>query len=307
MSSNSDISQFVVSDLSSCPTSSIFLAIEQAGVGIAYWDLQKQIVYFSSSLDALCGCRESKPFLYEDFLAQIHPHDRLELYKLIEQVKRTSTPGQVEYRIMTLQEQQLRSCFNPCLIEGQLTHLIEIVFNLSNFQPKPKVDEVPDLISLRAAISTITSALVYRYPLAFIYTTVSEFLTCILQADCVHIYQYEVTQQIWRNIYDYRQRPDLPSAIGVEFANQNNCISNALRQAQPLQFNSQDFQGTDPEPEFIAQFFGLWMVLPIQINNHFWGSLLIIRCDTATLWTEQEFNQAIILGDYISLAIAAQS
>ncbi|QYO63775.1 ABC transporter substrate-binding protein [Leptolyngbya sp. 7M] len=52
MSSNSDISQFVVSDLSSCPTSSILLAIEHAGVGIAYWDLQNQIVYFSSSLQS---------------------------------------------------------------------------------------------------------------------------------------------------------------------------------------------------------------------------------------------------------------
>lgn len=311
-SSNPDISSFIVTGLDSCPAEELLSALEQSGVEIACWDFNNRVIYYSKKLaEFYQDLIEPPQQTYQAYLALVHPDDRLKLCNLIEQVKTTLEPNQLEYRIIIdHQEQWFRSRFTPCLKEGRLTHLVEIVSHIPNLTSNslPKSELVIDAnAQLRAAISTITSALMYRYPLAYIYAAISEFLTGFLEADCIQIYQYDSSKSLWRNVYDYRHRPDLPSAIGVEFPDQDNCISNALRRSQPMQLNSQDCMGTDPEPEFIAQFLGLWMVLPIQINTHLWGAILIIRCDSYQPWTEQAFNQAMIFGDYITLAITDQS
>lgn len=324
---DSDPALFTVATLSSCPVETVLPALEYAGLGVAYWDLLNHTVYWSKPLEQFYGLLSGEAKrTYQDCLERVHPEDRLMLEAFVAQVKTTLTAGQLEYRlIVDGQVQWLRSCFSPGLEAGQLTHLMEIVSNLTDLklaqvtppnseircrewlnttQSLPTVDAAAQL---RGAISAVTSALIYRYPLTSIYATVSEALTYLLKADCIHIYQYYSKSSLWRNIYDYRCSPELPAAIGVEFPDQDNCISNALRQSQPGLITYRDYIGRDPEPEFVAQFFGLWMVLPVQLNTSLWGSVLIIRFSENAPWTDQEFNQAVIFADLINLAITAQS
>jgi PAS domain-containing protein len=419
-----DTFRFPVSNLSSSTVGSMLFTMEQIGLGVAYWDFDNQMIYWSKKLAELCGLRlgDFHP-TYQDYLRRVHPDDRFELRDLIEQVKTTLEVGQIEYRVLVNdQERWLRSRFSPGVENGRLTHITEVVSNVSDLKSAQQAlinsetrwrklsscisdvliettfsgeiistadsivthwgylpDELrgSDLLSLvefeegyplnpsepidddfvsvavtvnflhkrydwkttkcsiyvdsvrqtlhfifkpleqtdlsidarpqlRAAITTITNALVYRYPLTAIYAKVSEIIAYSLQADCVHIYRHDSEEALWRNVYDYRQQSDFPCAAGVEFPEQDNCISHLLKQSQPVQLDYWEACGSDPDPDFIMQFAGFWMVLPIQINANHWGAILVIRFEEMQPWTEQEFNQAILFGDYINMAIAAQ-
>ena len=422
--SKQDTFRFPVSNLNSGTVGSMLFTMEQVGLGVAYWDFDHQMIYWSKKLSELCGFLLSQFHpTYQDYLGRVHPDDRFELRQLIDQVKTTLEVGQIEYRVLVNdQERWLRSRFSPSVENGRLTHIIEVVSNVSDLKsaqqalinsemrwrklsscisdvliettfsgeiisttdsivthwgylpdelrgsdllslvefeegypldPSEPIDEnfvsvaVPvnflhkrydwqttqcsiyvdsvrqtlhfifkpleqtDLSldaspQLRSAITTITNALVYRYPLTAIYAKISEIMACSLQADCIHIYRYSSQETLWRNVYDYRQQSDFPCAAGVEFPEQDNCISHLLKQSQPLQIDCWEECGDDPDPDFIMQFTGSWMVLPIQVNAHSWGAVLVIRFEEMQPWTSQEFNQAILFGDYINIAIAAQ-
>lgn len=420
-----DTFRFPVANLSSCAAGSMLFTMEQVGLGFAYWDFDNQMIYWSKKLAELCGLLLSKFHpTYQDYLGRVHPDDRFELEDLIEQVKNTFEVRQIEYRvIVNNQERWLRSRFSPNVKDGRLTHMIEVVSNISDFKSVQQAlidsetrwqrlsscisdvliettfsgeiisaadsivthwgylpDELrgtnllsliefegefplnlsepieSDFVSvsvtvyflhkrygwkttkcstyldsarqtlhfifkplqqtelsvdaspqLRASIATITNALIYRHPLVNIYALLSEILAYSMQADCVHIYQYYPHKKWWRNVYDHRQHPDFPCAAGFEFPEQDNCVSHLLKQPQPLRVDYWEADGADPEPEFMTQFVGAWTVLPIQTNDKIWGAILVIRFGETDPWTDQEFNQAILLGDYMNIAIAAQS
>ncbi|MBE9180078.1 PAS domain-containing protein [Oculatella sp. LEGE 06141] len=419
-----DFFLFPVTDLGSSIAKSVLLAMEQVGIGVAYWDFDNDMIYWSKGLAELYGLLLGWFHrTYQDYLGRVHPDDRFELKSLIERVKTTLEGEQIEYRVMVEdQERWLRSYFSPGIKDGRLTHIIELVFDISDLKSAqtalvsaetrrqkllgsisdvliettfsgevvfatdsitPLWGYLPDelrgasLLSIvefedsfpldssarmesdflpvsvtanvlhkhyawtttqcniqvdaarqtlffmfkpsrqtglaleaspqiRGAIASVTNALVYRYPLPSIYASVFETLASLLQADCIHLYQYHSDQQLWRNIYDYRQTPDLPCALGFEFPDQDNCISHVLKLPHPKRIECWEYSGIDPEPDFMAQFSGVWLVLPILVNAKIWGAILVICFDEGKQWTEPEFNQAIVFGDYISLAIATQ-
>ena len=419
-----DTFRFPVSNLSSSIVGSMLFTMEQIGLGIAYWDFDNQMIYWSKRLAELCGLLLGKFHpTYQDYLGRVHPDDRFELRELIEQVKTTLEVGQIEYRVLVNdQERWLRSRFSPGVENGRLTHIVEVVSNVSDLKSAQQAlmnsemrwrklsscisdvliettfsgeiisttdsivthwgylpDELrgSDLLSLvefeegypldpsepidaefvsvavtvnflhkryawrttqcsiyvdsvrqtlhfifkpieqtdlsfdanpqlRAAITTITNALVYRYPLTAMYTKISEIMAYSLQADCIHIYRYDSQETLWRNVYDYRQQSSFPCAAGLEFPEQDNCISHLLKQSQPLQIDCWEDYGVDPDPDFIRQFAGSCMVLPIQVGTDHWGAILVVRFEEMQPWTDQEFNRAILFGDYINIAIAAQ-
>ena len=422
--SKQDTFRFPVSNLNSGTVGSMLFTMEQVGLGVAYWDFDKQTIYWSKKLSELCGFLLSKFHpTYQDYLGRVHPDDRFELRELIDQVKTTLEVGQIEYRVLVNdQERWLRSRFSPGVENGRLTHIIEVVSNVSDLKsaqqalinsemrwrklsscisdvliettfsgeiistsdsivthwgylpdelrggdllslvefeegypldPSEPIDD--DFVSvaatvdflhkrygwkttqcsvyvdsvrqtlhfifkpleqtnlsldaspqLRSAITTITNALVYRYPLTAIYAKISEIIAYSLEADCVHIYRYYDQEALWRNVYDYRQQADFPCAAGFEFPEQDNYVSSLLKQSEPHQIDCWEPCGTDPEPELMMQFEGSWIVLPIQMNAQCWGAVVVIRLEEMQPWTEQEFNQAILFGDYINMAIAAQ-
>jgi PAS domain S-box-containing protein len=174
------------------------------------------------------------------------------------------------------------------------------------FKPHSIPPSPPSATSaFRDAIASMTNALVDRYPLSTIYTMVSEILTYLLEADCIHIYQYHSEQVLWRTVYDYCQHSDLQCAARFELAGKDNPISHVLNRFEPTRINHWNEPNTLFESDFVEQLAGVCMVLPILVNTSIWGSILIMRFDEKH-WTDQEFEQAILLGDYVNLAIAAQ-
>jgi PAS domain-containing protein len=417
-----DFSLFSIVDWSTCQAKALLCALEKAGLGVAYWDFEYQDIYWSKGLAEFYQPLVEQPCSYQAYLRQVHPDDRSDLKDLIKRVQTQADEDQIDYRvIIDDQERWLRSCFTPVIQNGKLTHLIELVADISDLKAAQQalidsetrwrnrlksvsdvliettttgeiifatdsitplwgylLDELRGLnllsivefetlptdlmtissnsapisvlanvlhqrqiwkpvecniqidpdrqtlfftfksypfvetginshLQLQAAIATLTQVLSDHYPLPIIFATVSKLLASLLRADCVHVYQYHSDQLLWQNVHEYRQHPDIPCASGFEFPDRDHCIANLLRQLQPLRIDSWNCLGADVEPEFMTNFFGVWMVLPILINASIWGSILIIRCDEDIQWTDQEFTQAIMFGDYINLAIAAQS
>ncbi|PSB16405.1 hypothetical protein C7B61_13130 [filamentous cyanobacterium CCP1] len=146
---------------------------------------------------------------------------------------------------------------------------------------------------------------VEHHPLLNTYVTVSELLAYLLQADCIHIYQYHPDQMLWHTVYDHCQHADLQCAA-MKFSMQNDSISRVLNRCEPAKIDSWSDASTGFEPEVMEQIAGVWMVLPILVNASLWGSILVMRFDETERWTDQEFNQAILLGDYLNLAIMSQ-
>jgi PAS domain-containing protein len=175
------------------------------------------------------------------------------------------------------------------------------------FKPHCPPSAPPNAIApLRDAIALMTNALMHRYALPTIYTILSECFVFLLQADCIHIYQYNPQQFVWHTVYDHCPRADLQCAAGFEFLEPDHPISEVLARFEPAK--SEDWSSSHPmfAPALVEQFAGAWMVLPILVNASIWGAILVTRFDEAEHWNEQELNQAIVLGDYLNLAIAAQ-
>lgn len=419
--SKHDFSVLPVSNLNECMSKSTLSAIEQVGIGVACWDLDDRRIYWSEGLATLYGL-VSKPdyYTYQSYLCRVHPEDRFQLKRLIKRMKTTLEVDQIEYRVQVDdQERWFRSHFSPGMQSGELTHIIEIVSDISDlkFAQQALIDSeiraqrllncvsnvliettlsgeivtvsdavkadwgyIPDelrgvhLLSivqfegglplnwstpvepdwlpipvtatvlhkyqawhaaqctihldpvrqtfwfvfqlspafhtsnpisprLQSAIATVRNTLIEHHSFPTIYATISELLAYLLRADCVHIYQYHRDPLLWRNVYDYRQHPDLPCATGFEFPDRDNCISNSLRQLSPLRLKGCPLTGADPEPEFLNQFSGSWMILPILVDAKIWGSILVVRFNEDHQWTDQEFNQAVLFRDYITLAI----
>lgn len=125
-----------LAELNSHIASSMLSAMDHAGVGIAYWDLNDRRIYWSKGLITFYELG-SEPFCrtYQEYLEQVYPDDQSDLQELVEQVQFTPETVQLEYRVIVdQQEQWLRSCFTPEVRNGQVTHLIEVVHDISDLK-----------------------------------------------------------------------------------------------------------------------------------------------------------------------------
>ncbi|WP_416674781.1 PAS domain S-box protein [Egbenema bharatensis] len=159
---------------------------------------------------------------------------------------------------------------------------------------------------VRSVIPNLTYALANRCPLPTLYSIVSEHLAGLLQADCVHIYQYHLEQTRWHTIYDYCQHPNPQCAARIPSPEKDMFLPQMLDRLEPTQIHGSGQANHAFVSNVMTQVVGTWMVLPILVNASLWGCILVMRLDKADRWTEQEFSQAISIGDYLNLAIAAR-
>lgn len=152
-------------------------------------------------------------------------------------------------------------------------------------------------------LNQVIQAIRHSLDLTTIFATATTEVCTLLQAERVAIVQYLPERGIWLNVNDYRSRPELPSALGVEIPEQNNEISDRLKRLETFQVVNPKTSTDEINRQYAETYPGVWLMVPIQINATVWGCFNLIRDDAIGIWQDDEIAIAQTIADQLAIAI----
>jgi two-component system, cell cycle sensor histidine kinase and response regulator CckA len=161
--------------------------------------------------------------------------------------------------------------------------------------------------SLNRVIQAIRNSL----DLTTIFATAVHEIAALLQADRAEIMQYLPEQKVWRNVADYCQDPELPSALGLEIADTNNPITHQLKQLCVIQLS--DTSNLDPSAnrELTKLYPGSWLMVPLFFRANpanaepptIWGSVSVVKNLPSVDWQASDVELLRAVADQLAIAI----
>jgi diguanylate cyclase (GGDEF)-like protein/PAS domain S-box-containing protein len=152
-------------------------------------------------------------------------------------------------------------------------------------------------------LNQVLRSLRTSFDLQTVFSTVAAEIARLLQVERVDIVQYLPQQELWRNIAEYRQNPDLPVALGTEITDRNNEVTARLKQLEVVQIDPANASLSMAIAHLTEQFPGNWLFIPLQISHVVWGGLGLVRSAEQVSWQTSEIDLAMAIADQLAIAI----
>ncbi|KAB8319944.1 PAS domain S-box protein [Tolypothrix campylonemoides VB511288] len=153
------------------------------------------------------------------------------------------------------------------------------------------------------ALNRVIQSIRNSLDLETIFSTAAYEITQLVPADRVEIVQYIPERQLWLNVADYHQIPDLPSALGLEIPDANNEIAARLKRLEVVEIEDASACSDEINRNFAQTYQGAWLLVPVHFGSTVWGSLSLIRNNHSFSWQQEEVELTCAVTDQLAIAI----
>ncbi|BAZ19526.1 multi-sensor hybrid histidine kinase [Kalymmatonema gypsitolerans NIES-4073] len=153
------------------------------------------------------------------------------------------------------------------------------------------------------ALNRVIQSIRNSLDLETIFSTAVYEITQLVPADRVEIVQYLPERQLWLNVADYHQIPDLPSALGLEIPDVDNEIAARLKRLEVVQIEDASACSDEINRNFAQTYQGAWLLVPVHFGSTLWGSLSLIRNNHSFSWQQEEVELTCAVADQLAIAI----
>jgi len=153
------------------------------------------------------------------------------------------------------------------------------------------------------ALNRVIQSIRNSLDLETIFSTAVNEITQLVPADRVEIVQYLPERQLWLNVADYHQIPDLPSALGVEIPDADNEIAARLKRLEVVEIEDASACSDEINRTFAETYQGAWLLVPVHFGSTLWGSLSLIRNQHPFSWQQEEVELTCAVSDQLAIAI----
>jgi PAS domain S-box-containing protein len=153
------------------------------------------------------------------------------------------------------------------------------------------------------ALNRVIQSIRNSLDLKTIFSTATYEIAQLLQINRVEIVQYLPERQVWLNVTDYRQNPELPDALGLEFPDAGNEIAAQLKRLEIVQIDDASICTDEINNNFAKIYPGAWLHVPLHFGGSVWGSLSLIRNRQTLSWHEEEIELTRTVAAQIAIAI----
>ena len=153
------------------------------------------------------------------------------------------------------------------------------------------------------ALNRFTSAIRSSLDLETIFATATQEISQLLHVDRVEIHQYLPDRQVWLTVVDYRQRPDLPSSLGLVIPDVENEINRQLKRLEVARIDDTNTLEDAVLRELAQGFPGAWLLVPLHFQNLLWGSLSLMISGRTYRWRDSEVELVSAIATQLAIAI----
>jgi PAS domain S-box-containing protein len=153
------------------------------------------------------------------------------------------------------------------------------------------------------AFNRVIQAIRSSLDLETIFSTAAVEIAQFLQVDRVEIIRYLPERKIWLNVADYRQHDELPSAAGLEIPDEQNPVSEQLKQLQVVQIDDISTWTDDISCQFAHRYPGAWLIAPLHFGDQTWGALSLSKTQLPYSWQASEVELVDAVADQLAIAI----
>ncbi len=153
------------------------------------------------------------------------------------------------------------------------------------------------------ALNRVIQAIRNSLDLTTIFSTAAFEIAQLLQADRAEILQYLPERKVWLNVADYRQNPDLPTALGLEIPDEGNEIAAQLKQFEIVRIDDTRTCQDKINQGYAEIFPGAWLLIPLLSGSRLWGSLSLVRNRQPYLWQDSEVELSCTVANQVAIAL----
>jgi len=153
------------------------------------------------------------------------------------------------------------------------------------------------------ALNQVVRAIRRSLDLETIFSTAVEEIGKLLHVDRAVIVQYLPERQLWLNVADYRQRPDLPVALGLEIPDEGNEIAARLKRSEVVLSDEASRSDDEINRGFSQTFPGAWLLVPLHFGSSVWGSLSLVVENRPYPWQDSEVELSLAVAEQLAIAI----
>ncbi len=153
------------------------------------------------------------------------------------------------------------------------------------------------------ALNQVIQAIRTSLNLETVFSTATEQVCRLLHAERTVITRYLAHENLWCHVADYHLLPNIESALGLEFLDQDNEITQRLKRLEVFQINNVNYFLEDCHQDFTCFFTGTCLIVPLHFDSQLWGSLGLVRNNNPISWETWEIELATAVADQLAIAI----
>ncbi|WP_083853541.1 diguanylate cyclase domain-containing protein [Synechococcus sp. PCC 6312] len=184
--------------------------------------------------------------------------------------------------------------------------LEQVVITLSDITQRKQVEDALRYQSQREqTLNRVIKAIRNSLNLAEIFQTTVDEIGHLLNVDRVAIVQYRPELGQWDHIIEYLRESSLPPSQGLIIPDAQNPIATSLKQGQTVQIHQAETEPNLGEfnRELATSFPGNWLMVPLQVEAHTWGSLTLQQSHPDQAWHPSEVSLLEVIADQLAVAI----
>ncbi|MGB3204317.1 MAG: PAS domain S-box protein [Crinalium sp.] len=271
-------------------SSDIITILEENGV----------VRYVSPSVKLILGY-QPEDIVGKNVFDYIHPQDKSKAKS--EFAERLKQPG-----VVGLSELRLHHGAGKWIeVEVAVNNLLPeastkgVVVNCRDISERKQAEIVLKQQTIREqALHRFTRMMRSYLDLETICAIAAQEITQILRVERVEIKQYLPYEQVWLIVAEYPQLTGELSSLGVQVPDVDYEITTQLKQLQVVKMPNTNNE--DPEISQInAKSSGAWLLVPLQFQQHLWGSLNL--CNYGDEWQQAQVELVSAIADQLAIAI----
>lgn len=224
-------------------------------------------------------------------------------HSAIEQVFNTGQEQTLEYEFPRIEGQV---CADSRIVpefdsEGTVESVLVISRDVSKL--KQAEEALRQQAQREQSLNRVVQAIRNSLNLNTIFSTAATEITRLLKADQAVIIQYLPQEKIWQCVADYRQSPNLPSALNIEIPDNDNPFATSLKQFGVVKISDYAACKDQISRSLAAIYPGAWLFVPLQIGSEIWGCLSLHHSHQGWDWQDSEVDLACGVADQLAIAI----
>ncbi|TAG95795.1 MAG: response regulator [Oscillatoriales cyanobacterium] len=152
-------------------------------------------------------------------------------------------------------------------------------------------------------LNQLTQSIRCSLKLNTIFSTAAREIAISLGVDRVAIAQYLPDKKIWINISEYYDSTQLETTLGLEISDENNEISDRLKQSEIVKIDDTNTSSTEIEKRLTKLSAGAWLFVPLKVDSKVWGSVCVVKENRSYYWQVFEVELLCAVADSVAIAI----
>lgn len=221
-------------------------------------------------------------------------------------------------------EAGLKACFGvPILVKDRVIAIL-IFFNTTSILCQVRIVELMKALATQLGtilqrklaeerlkqqfqkeqlLNQLTQSIRSSLNLNTIFATAVREIALSLGVDRVAIIKYFPEKKVWRNISEYYDSTQLETTLGVETSEENNEISDRLKQSEIVKIDDVNTCSDEIKQRLSQLSLGAWLFVPFKVDSQVWGTICVVKENRAYYWQAFEVELLCAVADSVAIAI----